>query len=841
MNSDDPKQSNLVGQVNSEKSVVAGSIGIVAGSIGTVNLGDDKPIPIPDQLPPDLPFFAGRLSEIAELKQVLLKEKSVVALCSLWGMGGIGKSALGVYVVKQLQKAGHFQDGILWADFGSTSVDDVLVGFIRSFGYGEDQVPHLETEKVKLLRSIIKSKKVLLFLDNVSSEEQAIPFLLNEPTISIVITSRKQLLGLTDYSAYIKDLDVFSPKEALELLSERVGARCEAEPIIAGRICELTGYLPLAIAIAASRLFNQERWPFLKTFCDRLEDEYRRLDEFKDGTRERDLRAVFATSYNFLSDPQKKIVSFLSLFGKANFGSSALVALMGMDKQNAIDELEEFVSLSLLLRSSLGGYHFHDLLLLFSSEKLASFSEAEINVAKSKLENYTDLLKQANMLGSQASVYAKTGDLVTAIEYIQQAQLLNQETGNRAGRAHDLGGLASAYARQGRLDEAIKYYEEGLILCKEIGNRAGQASTLGGLASAYARQGQLDKAIKYYQQAQLLNQEIGDRAGQASTLGGLASAYAQQDQLDKAIKYYQEDLVLCKEIDDRAGQASALGGLASAYVRQGWLDEAIVYYQQVQLLNQETGNRAGQASTLGGLASAYAQQGRLDKAIECYQAGLILCKEIGNRAGQASTLGGLASAYVRQGWLDKAIEYYQEGLILCKEIGNRAGQASTLGGLASAYAQHGWLDKAIECYQEGLVLCKETGNRAGQAHDLGGLASAYGRKGEPEKAIEYYLKAQEINEENCNIKGQARALGGIALIYYYRSEWANAIIYLEKALKLNREMKDRFMIKTLYKLAVAYKSTGDLQKAREYIQEAYQLSQHKDRAIDRLFEELTQI
>ena len=156
-------------------------------------------------------------------------------------MGGIGKSALATHVATNLYLAGNFQDGVLWADLRMSSVDDTLTNFIRAFGYTEDQVPQKQADKASFLRSILRGKKALVFLDNALSENDVIPFFVNEPTVSFVVTSRKQLLGITDYSAYLKDLDVFSLEDSLELIQMRTGPRYQNEPDAAKKYANLLG------------------------------------------------------------------------------------------------------------------------------------------------------------------------------------------------------------------------------------------------------------------------------------------------------------------------------------------------------------------------------------------------------------------------------------------------------------------------------------------------------------------------------------------------------------------------------------------------------------------------
>lgn len=949
--SSNERRQPLVNQVISDKVVAA-------ENIGTLNMGDLVLMPTPNQLPPDIKFFSGRASEIDELKQALSKEKSVIAVCSLWGMGGVGKSALAVHVANEMYREGHFQDGMLFANLGEISVDDALGIFIQAFNYNQNQIPEPLQGKVNLYRSILRNKQVLIFLDNVKNEDQVFPFLLDEPTVAIIATSRKHLLALTEYSAFIKDLDVFSPEEAEELLKKRVGSRSDTETLAVVEICKLAGYLPLAISLVASSLADKNKWPVLQKFVERLEDVDRRLDALSGpNSIDRGLRRVFQVSYDALSEDRKKTIALLTLFERSVFGSSGLVALTNINKDDAIDQLDGFVNLSLILRADFGGYKFHDLLLLFVKEKIDEFPESDINIAKSKLEHYRFLLNESRQLGDQAYLLARAGDLDQARELYLESLNTFKQLQSRSGQANIMSELATTYSKQNQFDDAVEYYQQSLKLYKEIGSLFGQARILRLLASLYVEKKELDNAIDYYKMSVSIYREIGSIQGQTSALGGLAFALVQKGEITQAIDYYEQDIDLYKKTNNLTGQARIFGGLASTYALQGNWDKAIENYQREYKIYLEIGNRQDQANALGKMAAIFGERGDFDHAIEYYQKEFEIFKEIGNRGGQsislsgqasvfaqkgdlnkaiefhnhaltvdleggnlwgqANALGGLASAFAQKGDFDQAIIYYQQAQVHNKKIGNIKGQAKALGGLASAFIQKRDLDKSIDYFQQALTLDKKIGNLFGQARALSGLATAYAQKkdwekvidyqeqaakiseisndikgqeiafgsiamaysklshydktiefqlkalklnktinnprgegiiycalavayqnkGDEENALLYYLEAQKINERERDIRGTIRALGGIANIYYRKKDWGKAIIYLEKVLVLNRKSRDRFLSKTLYQLAVSCKLVGDLEKSKEYIEEAYQLTKGQVDGVARLYNE----
>jgi tetratricopeptide (TPR) repeat protein len=859
----------FVNQVLSDKAVIA-------EKIDTLNIGEAVLLPTPNQLPPDIKFFTGRTKEIDELKKALSNDQSVIAICSLWGMGGIGKSALAIHVANQMYHEGYFQDGILFANLGEISVDDALVIFIQAFNYGERQIPKSHQGKVSLYRSLLRGKKVLILIDNVKDEEQALPFLVNEPTISIIFTSRKHLVALTEYSALIRDLDVFSVDEAKELLEKRLGTRYKTEPLAVSRICQLAGNLPLAISLAASSLADQKKWPILQKYVERLDESENLLDAFSRTTsKERSLRRVFQLSYETLSQDQKEDIVLLTLLEKNNFGSSGLVALTGKKKNDAIDQLDEFVNLSLLLRSDFGGYRFHDLILSFAKEKISDFSTAEVEAAYSRLKDYLFTLERARFLSKQASSNMWDKNFDKAIELCLQAQQINLKVRSRSEQANILGLLAFAYSQKDELNKSIEFNQQRIDLCKEIGNRAGLASSLVSLAVNFARKSEFDQSIEFFQQALSINRELGNHAGEAQALSGLASAIVNKGELDRAIQFYQQVLSINKKTGNHAGESSALSGLASVFVKKGEFDKAIEFYQKALSLDNQSSNQFWQAYTLSRLADTFAQKGDLDSAIEFYfkaltssrrlgfptwrasnlnhlallfaqkgdfgkaikfhKKALVINKILNLLPEQASVLGSLAAAYAQVGSYDKAIEIYQQDIDICIRIGNRTGQASALGGIADAYAQKDEFDKAIYFYRQDIDLCKEIGNRPGQAGVLGRLAKVLARKGEFDTAIDAYKEKIDLNREIGYLEGEASALAGIAKIYYQNKDWEKAIIYLEKTLEINRLNQNHYLSTNLYRLAICYKEIGDFKAARKFTEKAWQTTTKPGRDLVRLY------
>src|SRR5207248_1392847 len=87
------------------------------------------------------------------------------------GAGGIGKTALAVQLAHLL--LGHYPDGQLYVELRGTNTHpaepaEVLAQLIRAFGV--ENLPPAGEERVKLFRSLVAERKVLLVLDDARDE-----------------------------------------------------------------------------------------------------------------------------------------------------------------------------------------------------------------------------------------------------------------------------------------------------------------------------------------------------------------------------------------------------------------------------------------------------------------------------------------------------------------------------------------------------------------------------------------------------------------------------------------------------------------------------------------------
>src|SRR5581483_3318635 len=196
--------------------------------------------PVPRQLPPAVPAFAGRGTELASLDEILAgatARPAPVVISAVSGTAGVGKTALAVHWAHRV--AGQFPDGQLYVnlrgfDPSGQALDqaEAMRGFLDAFEVPVERIPAGLPAQAALYRSLLAGKRVLVVLDNARDAGQVRPLLPGSPGSLAIVTSRNHHGGLVAAEgAHPLTLDLLAVEEARDLLASRLGAdRVASEP-----------------------------------------------------------------------------------------------------------------------------------------------------------------------------------------------------------------------------------------------------------------------------------------------------------------------------------------------------------------------------------------------------------------------------------------------------------------------------------------------------------------------------------------------------------------------------------------------------------------------------------
>ncbi|GAA0624134.1 transcriptional regulator AfsR [Kutzneria viridogrisea] len=325
-------------------------------------------LPRPAQLPAAVPDFTGRAAIVEQVAEsVLASDGSTMPTSVISGLGGVGKTALAVYVAHRVKA--HFPDGQLYVDLHGVDEEParpqlVLNSFLGALGIGENAVPAGLDERAALLRSVLAGRKVLLVLDNAHDAGQVAPLLPGTGGCAVLVTSRSRIASLPGARTF--ELPVFDTDEALTLLRRVVGPRTATPEPAARAVVDACGNLPLAVRISASRLASRPNWT-LPLLAERLSDQCGRLDELRLGDVA--VANTFRLGYDQLDSESAHAFRLLSISGLHGFSRYSAAAML--DRPPAVAErlCEQLVDLSLLESVGPGRYRYHDLVRLYACDR----------------------------------------------------------------------------------------------------------------------------------------------------------------------------------------------------------------------------------------------------------------------------------------------------------------------------------------------------------------------------------------------------------------------------------------------------------------------------------------
>lgn len=696
---------------------------------------DDEPAAtVPKQTPASVADFTGRGTEVAGIVGTLAAHAPGYAMpvVAISGRGGVGKSSLAVRAAHEL--AGHFPDGQLYADLGDRDPAGQLARFLRALGIAGRALPETVDELAALYRSALAGKRVLVLLDGVTAEDQALPLLPGDPGCAVIMTSRVRLGGVP--GAYHVDLDPLDTRTALALLGRIAGAdRVTAEEGDAEELVHLCEGLPLALRIAGARLAARPGWR-LADLVDRLRDEGRRLDELTH--RGWAVRSSIALTCETLPPAARRLFRLLALVDPPDLHTWTAAALLDAALADAEAALENLVDARLL---DMAGprYRPHALVRTYAKELPATAAENEAALAR-VFGGWLALLDAAHRQeyggdhtvvhstaprwhppDADASAYigagnalawwdaeratlvatvrqaARTGftahcwDLaltcVTLFEvkgYFDDWQLVTALAHTASEQAGDVDGMgAMRYSLgtwclfQGRLTEAAHHLTEAITAFTSTGNHHGVALAQRNAAHVDGLRGHPDRMLARYDEALTTMRAVGDRIGEAHILRNQARHWLNSGDLTRARALLATALNLCRAAHCRRAEAQTVLTTAELHLADGEFDQARESLHTVLRMVRASADRIGEAHALYTLGVLRHREGRLTPATTTLTDALTLAKRTRERLTEARATHELGEIALTRKDLPTATHHLEAARALFRELGTSAWQEKT--------------------------------------------------------------------------------------------------------------------------------------------------------------------
>ncbi|MFF5210737.1 BTAD domain-containing putative transcriptional regulator [Streptosporangium sp. NPDC000396] len=717
------------------------------------------------QLPPDIPDFAGRDEHLGALVALLRHVGRATVVSVIAGMGGMGKTTLAVHAAHRV--AATFVDGQLYANLqAAADPAQVLAGFLAALGLPGAAVPKSLEDRAALYRSRMAQRRMLIVLDNATSERQVRPLLPGSAGCAVLVTSRSRLSGLE--GARLVDLGVLDPATAVELLAKIAGRpRVDTEPGAAVEIVRLCDHMPLAVRVAGARLAARPHWR-LEWFAGQLRDERRRLDQLSTGDLA--VRAGLALSYEGLPERARQVFRRLGLIEAADFAAWTVAALLDASVAEAEELVEELVDAQLLTmigidQTGAPRYRLHDLVRLYARERAEledSRQAREIVVARA-IAAWLALAEGA-MEDVPGPCYAvlhgdfprwrtpETGSPRDSLAWFDsEREALTAMVGQAcalglAEAAWDLAGCLERYFDvRGLFDEWRRTNERVMDVCREAGNLRGEAVMLRGLldCTTWMDTGHAGGAmVSLHDQALRLVemfQRIGERRGLSDAHAMCAWGLAAQGAVEEARKTAARALALAEETGHLGGQARAYLATAVALGEER-LDAAIPPLLRCLDLARKMGNPRFEATALQFLGMVH---GEFTAAHDYLTRSLAICRELRDPLPEAMALNELAKLYLRHADpRTPALAAEAESLARRYHLAHHLADALWVGGCLDL--TEGRVEEAVTRLEESVRLWRTRSWPSFLSRALRSLGDAYAAAGRPAEAQEAWSEADTL-------------------------------------------------------------------------------------------------
>lgn len=681
--------------------------------------GDGSPV-VPRQLPAVLGDFTGRTAEQRRIESWLDATAAGTGRAQavvITGPGGVGKTSLAIQVAHEICAA--YPDGQIVLPFTpGEQAADASGRILRALGAAGAAAPD-PAERLALVRTLTADKRLLLLCDNVISEHQVAPLIPTSSRSAVIITSRRELTGLS--VAGRLGLGMLPQPDALHLLEAIVGPeRLRQESATARVLIRLCGRLPLALRIVGARIAANPHWS-LARLADRLKDEHRRLDEL----RHQDLavRASLAVGHELLTPCAKELLARMSLLDAPDIPQWAAAVLLDCDTAQAEDCLDELVGVRLVDAVSAGDvrtprYRLHDLVRLFAREQAdAALSPDDRDAVLDRafgawlgLAEEADAALPHGYFSRPVGPVPRNGLDPRMTEHLLRDPLQWFDTEHSA-----LTALVIQAARTGRtataweLAGALVAYFELRSHCTEWHSTHAEALKA------------VDKA--------------GDQLGAAVILRGMGELHTLQDRVAPAIDCFSRARAIFAELGEEHGAAVCTSGIGHMYRVSGRYDEAREAFSEATHSSVRTGHLRNASYALHCLGVVHLERGEHTQAATAFHRALALASQSSYLRGMAQTERGLGHLSLALGDPDTAEQHAENALSISTGLGEPSGEAHALHLLAEARLRADRLATVPALLERARAVYSATGEPFGEALVLHTYSEYLRMRGESARAL----------------------------------------------------------------------------------------------------------
>lgn len=568
------------------------------------------------------------------LQQTLLLDESVTL--ALYGLPGVGKTALVVQLAHNKAIRERFSDGILWAGLGPQP--DLLAHLSRwgcLLGLSAADLSTCMTLETmaRMLRLTIGTRRILLVIDDAWTIDESLALQIGGPNCSYLLTTRFARIALHFAGTSALQVKELNEEEGLQLLANLAPLAVEAESEQARELVQAVGGLPLALTLLGNYLRGEaysgqprrlrEAFAHVRERTTRLQlalpQSPLECQSAQQAHTRLSLSASISTSYYALSPRVRSLLLALAVFpAKPNSFSEEAALRVASASPKTLDAL---IDVGLLESSSPGRYTLHQAIADYARERGSNPRAEErlivffTDFVQAHTADYPALEQEISCIQAALRLAGEHGQIAafvlgvlafapfllsrglyeTALPLLTVANEGAQKLKDALSQMKISLLLGTALKEYGAYTEAETYARGGLVLACQI-NHAGQsAAFLHLLGILAAKRGEYGQAEMYAREGLALARESGEIKTLSYLLHLCGVIAKKRDEYPQSLAFLQEGLALACHSDDEERRAMFLLNLGTVVLNLGDSGQAQAYYGKLS---------GGRCQAMAGIAQA---------------------------------------------------------------------------------------------------------------------------------------------------------------------------------------------------------------------------------------------
>lgn len=642
-------------------------------------------------LPQQLTPLVGRDKELVEVAGRIRHAR----LVTLTGMGGTGKTRLGLQVAAEM--VDEFADGVWLCELSLVGAENGIDGVAQQIAVATGMAEGPGHSITQSLIDHLRSKQILLLIDNCEHVIDACAELVGLMTKScvnlrILATSRESLRTYGEEIFWVPplaspaiaphdglealdretagitspwrqkvaeyDLDRLKSIESVQLFVERATAASPTFVLSRGNagavasVCQQLEGIPLALELAAVRI----KVLSVDQLAQRLPDMFRLLTggSRTSSARHQTLRAMIDWSYELLTEKQRLLMSRLSVFtGSWTLEAAEEICGFGeIEDWEVLDNLAGLVDKSLVQKiesKDSTRYRMLETLRQYGQERLDGGPERD-DVRQRHFQYFGNIAQQAEPLlvgPNQVEWLQRLDD-----DHGNLRAALNWGLGNGPAVPHGL--LPTDFAAS-----LFRFWVHRGFLSE------GRTMILGALEAGF------DAPV--YSRA---------RAHYA-----LSVILWRRCDYSAAVRHANESMKLAESIDNDNLIAGALNTLGRVACETGDYENARTLLTRSIEINRRIGDRRMVGVASMNLGTIELDLGNFQAARELHEGAVTVFREIGDYQAWSTSLQNLGAALMEEGDCSRAETCFTQSLGICREIGDQDGVAYAMAHLSAVSAR----------------------------------------------------------------------------------------------------------------------------------------------------------